>query len=200
MLQPNRRQLLVGAMFALVEPPLEARAQPPEGTEVEAWMDAWMNEKRATVGTLHLSRFVEPVYFLIKPTAWLPDAGQTRLRPVNVPTGFVTDFASIPRAFWSMLRPDGEYTHPAIVHDYLYWMQTTSREDADEIFRIMMEDFSIPAATAATIHAAVRAFGGTAWDSNVNLKAAGEKRILKRFPDDPRTTWKHWKQRLDVFE
>src|SRR5262249_26219157 len=123
-----------------------------------------------------------------------------RYRSVNVPIGFVTDFASIPRIFWSLLRPDGRYTHPAIVHDYLYWTQTTSREDADEIFRIMMEDFSIGTVIITTIHSAVRLAGGMAWDSNAKLRAGGEKRILKRFPEDPRTTWEDWKRRPDVFE
>ena len=131
---------------------------------------------------------------------WLPDPGQKRYQAVKVPVGFVTDFASIPRVFWLLLRPDGSYTHPAIVHDYLYWTQTTSREDADDIFRIMMEDFSIEKATATTIHSAVRLFGEAAWDNNAKLRAAGEKRILKLFPEDPLTTWEDWKRRPDVFE
>jgi hypothetical protein len=162
-------------------------------------MDAWMSDQKATLGTLQLSRFVEPIYYLTKPTTWLPDKGQERLRPVNVPVGFVTDFASIPRAFWSALRPDGNYTHAAIVHDYLYWTQTTPREHADEILKIMMEDFSVAGATVAVIYSAVRTFGAAAWDQNMQLKAAGERRVLKLFPDDPLTTWKEWKRRQDVF-
>jgi Protein of unknown function (DUF1353) len=98
-----------------------------------------------------------------------------------------------------MLRPDGEYTHPAIMHDYLYWMQETTREAADEIFLIMMEDFSIGKATAATIYQAVRVGGGSAWDSNAEVKRKGEKRILKRFPEDPRTRWQDRKGLPDVF-
>ena len=49
-----------------------------------------------------------------------------------MPTGFVTDFASIPPIFYSVLRPDGEYAYAAVIHDYLYWTQTRPREDADE--------------------------------------------------------------------
>ena len=42
-------------------------------------------------------------------------------------------------------------------------------------------------------------FGPSAWRSNAKLKAEGEKRILKQFPDDPRTRWADWKKRPDVF-
>ena len=39
---------------------------------------------------------------------------------VVVPAGFATDFASVPRAFWRLLPPFGEYMLAAVVHDYLY--------------------------------------------------------------------------------
>jgi hypothetical protein len=37
--------------------------------------------------------------------------------------GFVTDFASIPRPFWSLLPTWGQYGPASIVHDFLYWDQ-----------------------------------------------------------------------------
>lgn len=40
-------------------------------------------------------------------------------RYVDVPTGFLTDGASIPRVFWSILPPWGEYGQAAALHDYL---------------------------------------------------------------------------------
>jgi hypothetical protein len=39
---------------------------------------------------------------------------------VVVPEGFVTDFASIPRLFWSIAPPYGWYAEAAVVHDLLY--------------------------------------------------------------------------------
>jgi hypothetical protein len=39
----------------------------------------------------------------------------------------------------------------------------------------------------------VKTFGGLAWQSNAKLKAAGEKRLLTKFPEDPTLTWKQWK-------
>src|SRR5262245_22776830 len=52
---------------------------------------------------------------------------------IVVPDGFVTDFASIPRAFWTIYPRTGRYQWAAVVHDYLYWEQTLSREEADHI-------------------------------------------------------------------
>ncbi|ECG8634089.1 DUF1353 domain-containing protein, partial [Salmonella enterica subsp. salamae] len=39
---------------------------------------------------------------------------------IEVPAGFVTDLATIPRIFWSLMPPDGKYAKAAIIHDYLY--------------------------------------------------------------------------------
>ncbi len=176
-------------------------AEPQSGkVTVEAWMSAWMNDtERTPKGVLFLSRFVEPIYFLRQPIVWEPTSEQRQYKAVRVPTGFVTDLASIPRVFWSLLRPDGAYTYPAIVHDYLYWQQPCARETADMILRFGMEDFGIGRLTIETIFNAVRLGGAGSWSENQKLKAAGERRILKVFPSDPRTKWAAWKKRRDVF-
>jgi len=164
----------------------------------EEWLDTLM-EKKALLGALHMSRFVEWIYFLTKPIGWKPNSDQGNFQRVDVPTGFVTDFASIPRPFWSLLPPDGKYTYPAIVHDYLYWTQTQPRDVADEILKFGMQDLKISALTVGTIYSAVRAFGGAAWNGNAQLKKQGEKRFLKRSPDDATTRWQDWKKLPDVF-
>jgi hypothetical protein len=168
---------------------------------IEEWMNEWMNSaNRGEEGALYLSRFVEPIYFLTKTITWTPNADQRGYQPVTVPVGFVTDLASIPRVFWSLLRPDGEYTYPAIIHDYMYWTQARPRETADMIFKLGMQDFGVSPATIATIYNAVRAGGGSSWDDNRRLQRAGERRVLKVFPDNPRARWADWKKRPDVFE
>jgi hypothetical protein len=206
----SRREFLLGLSGWMIGswiavPPL-AQAQPsvsePYGDRAaaELWMDEWMSEKKAAGGVLHLSRFADPVYFLISEIGWMPNPDQANAyTTVRVPVGFVTDFASIPRAFWSILRPDGLYTYPAIVHDYLYWEQTTSREVADQILRFGMEDFKVDPITIGTIYAAVRAGGGFAWENNKRMKEAGGKRILRRFPEDPTIRWSQWRTDPSVF-
>lgn len=172
------------------------------------WMLKWISDEekrrpylqKAPRGALHMGRFADPFYYLVNTIGWDPEVSQARrYQPVRVPIGFVTDFASIPRVFWSILRPDGMYSYAAIIHDYLYWEQFLSREISDEILKMCMEDFKVDSSTVATIYAGVRIGGKFAWDENSRLRAAGEKRVLKLFPTDPTVRWSEWKIRSDVF-
>lgn len=173
----------------------------------DQWMRTWIAEAKATSsagneapsGPLYIGRFADPVYFITQQIGWDPNPGQLGFSPVRVPVGFVTDFASIPRVFWSSLRPDGLYAYAAIIHDYLYWEQTLSREQSDAAFKACMEDFKISAATVWAVHIGVRLGGKAAWKENARKKAAGEKRVLKNFPTDPTVRWDEWRGRSDVF-
>lgn len=167
---------------------------------VAKWLDTWNETHKAVKGALILGRFADPIYFLRSPITWVPNKGQEQLPTVTVPVGFVTDLASIPRTFWSLLRPDGLYAYAAIVHDYLYWTQSSTKEAADLVFKSGMEDFKVDPLTVNAIYEAVHLFGAPAWEQNKKLKLGGERRILKRFPDDPTITWESYKKRLDVFD
>jgi hypothetical protein len=203
----SRRNFVAAAASvfgAAVLDPAYPQAQPPadyaDVPAADRWIKSWADHKRALLGALNLFRFADPTYAVLKEITWTPNAPQQPdYKPVAVPPGFVTDLASIPRVFWSALRPDGDYAYAAIVHDFLYWMQPVPRERADEIFRLAMQDLGVGSATVEVIHAAVRGGGGGAWTNNARLKASGEKRILKRFPDDPTVRWEVWKQTPDVF-
>jgi hypothetical protein len=161
--------------------------------QIDHWMKGWMT--RGYQGPLILSRFVDPIYFLYSPIKWLPPKTihDPQLSAFTVPKGFVTDLASIPRIFWSALRPDGNYAYSAILHDYLYWTQSRPREAADTILRESMTDFHVSPATIATIYEAVRLGGQKSWDQNQRLKSQGENRMLTVFPDDPTLSWATWK-------
>lgn len=201
----NRRAFLGYAALPVVLPialqtvAAHAQTASPDPTAMEHWMRTWM-ENKALGGRLYLSRFVEPVYFLLEPIAWKPNPGSQALPMVEVPRGFVTDFASIPRIFWSLLRPDGEYAHATVIHDYLYWSQTLPKPVADSVFKAAMEDLNVAPATVVTLYNAVKLLGDQAWQENAQLKSQGEKRILKRFPDEPTARWADWKTRPDVLQ
>lgn len=173
----------------------------------DQWMSTWIADAKATSnagneapdGPLYVGRFADPVYFITQQIGWDPNSRQSGFNPVRVPIGFVTDFASVPRVFWSSLRPDGLYAYAAVIHDYLYWEQMVSRKLSDAILKACMEDFDIDAATVWTVHTAVRLRGRAAWTENARRKAEGEKRILKAFPTDPTVRWNEWKRRSDVF-
>lgn len=139
-------------------------------------------------------------YYYVKdsPLQWKPNPGQPH-KDVIVPIGFVTDLASIPRFLWTTVRPEGRYAYAAMVHDYLYWTQDRSREEADEIFRIAMGDSKVDGWKITAIYQLVRMAGQSAWDNNRKLKEQGEKRILKKFPTDFTESWSSWKKKPDVF-
>lgn len=135
---------------------------------------------------------------------WVPDAsdGPDVIR-VDVPKGFVTDLASVPSYLWTLLNKTGRYGNAAIYHDWLYWKQQelpdNTRAVADGVFERAMNDMGVDDFTRNLIWAGVRVFGGSYWDDNTRAKAAGERRVLKRFPDSPTITWEDWRQRPDVY-
>lgn len=213
----NRREAIVlmtaavtgvSSLMALAEEQLSG-GEFADSLAADRWMQSWIETTRlkdpsaakAPNGALHVGRFADPVYFLTSVIGWDPEAKDAgAFQPVRVPIGFVTDFASIPRVFWSIMRPDGLYSYAAIIHDYLYWEQFLSRSESDSILKICMEDFRIDPATIATVYNGVRLGGGFAWGSNAEKKASGERRILKRFPEDPTIRWDEWKKLPDVFK
>lgn len=133
--------------------------------------------------------------------SWGPNTGGDLVKiEVTVPEGFVTDLASIPRAFWSIRRPEGRHAFAAVVHDYLYWTQIKTREESDNIFRQAMLDSKLDKAEVEILYQAVRRFGSSAWEGNKKLKAAGEKRLLKVLPTDYTTSWSDWKKLPGVFQ
>lgn len=147
-----------------------------------------------------LTPFGDWDYYFVKggPIIWRPNPGQT-FRTVNVPEGFVSDLASVPRLFWEVMRPEGRYAYAAVVHDYLYWSQDRSKEEADQIFWFALEDSKVDATTISALYTAVDILGRSAWDKNRKLKGGGERRILKKFPTDFTTSWAEWKSNPAVF-
>jgi len=97
---------------------------------------------------------------------------------VKVRTGFMTDFASIPRLLWIFLPRWGKYGNAAVVHDWLYWTQKRPRKDADGIMLEGMAVLKVPAWQKYSIYIAVRAFGWLAWKRNQWDIEAGFKRVL----------------------
>jgi hypothetical protein len=178
---------------------------PRSTTESELWIEGAREQIRKNPtkdieGLLQLARFLDPVYVLTASTKWKAKYSDLKqYQEVIVPRGFVTDLASIPRIFFTALRPDGVYCHAAIIHDYLYWEQKRPREEADDIFEAAMKDTNVPSIQLIPIINMVRAFGKSAWEKNMSLRLQGEKRILKEFPKNATTLWTDWKKNSNVF-
>lgn len=82
---------------------------------------------------------------------------------ITIPAGFITDFASIPRVFWSILPPVGNYAAAALVHDYLYGNGISlgmKRKFCDEMLLEGMRALKVSRAVRYVMYCAVRVFGG----------------------------------------
>lgn len=82
---------------------------------------------------------------------------------IEVPKGFITDFASVPRIFWIFFPPDGIYTAAAVVHDYLYNVKVLDRKTSDGIFLEAMKVLEAKFYTRYPMYLAVRLFGWIPW-------------------------------------
>lgn len=96
---------------------------------------------------------------------------------IIVPSGYLTDGASVPRVFWSLIPPWGRYGAAAIVHDYLcdgnpirrystnvnnvrvYGNYYPNRKEANKIFNQAMKVLKVPRFTRWTMYTAVRIYG-----------------------------------------
>ena len=83
---------------------------------------------------------------------------------IKVPKGFITDFASIPRIFWSIIgNPWGQYGKAAVIHDYLYHTQIYTRSRSDRIFLEAMQVLGVSWWRRRTMWFAVRIGAGWIW-------------------------------------
>ena len=78
---------------------------------------------------------------------------------IEVPVGFVTDFASTPRFMWGIFPPHGPWAYAAIVHDYLYGEGRKPRKECDRIFLEAMKVLGVSLTTRVLMYLAVRLFG-----------------------------------------
>ena len=86
---------------------------------------------------------------------------------VTVPKGFITDLASIPRWYWSIISPArSDLILGAIVHDYLYSCHhEMTRKNADAILYNLLIANGVDEYTAKKFYLAVRVFGSSHYGS-----------------------------------
>ena len=92
-------------------------------------------------------------------------------RPVVVPGGFETDFASVPRILWAVIPPWGKYSAAAVAHDWLYHKGKFSRWTCDAFFREHMAQLGVRRGTRWLMWAGVRLGGWVAWRSHRRREA-----------------------------
>jgi hypothetical protein len=90
---------------------------------------------------------------------------------IEVPTGFVTDFASVPRLPFVYLAAGGKGAKAAVLHDWLYSKQY-DREVADHILFEALVACGYSSFLADCFYAAVRFGGASHYDAPNNPQPA----------------------------
>ena len=89
---------------------------------------------------------------------------------ITVKSGFNTDGASIPKAFWSVLSSpfDGALTYGAVIHDGLYTKMQLPRKECDKLLREMAIEKGYNKIKTFLVYCAVRMFGGSHWKKDTS--------------------------------
>lgn len=91
-------------------------------------------------------------------------------KTIVVPTGFVTDFASVPRLPVTYALAGDTAHKAAVVHDWLYSTGDFARNLADKVLKEAALTEGVPAWRAWLIYAGVRLGGGIFYGKDKNEK------------------------------
>jgi hypothetical protein len=90
---------------------------------------------------------------------------RTETEQIMVPRGFRTDYASVPRALWSLIPPTGQYTKAAVLHDWLYYVGWRTRAECDAMFLRAMQVLGVNPMLARLMYLGVRCGGWVGWNA-----------------------------------
>ena len=168
----------------------------PQGTINGTCVDACRDEHRVAPP----SPGVRPsgnnrAFILLEPMTYMIGTSGVR---ITVPSGFVTDYASIPERLWSIYSPHDQYSRAAIVHDYLYWSQLCTRAQADNLLMIAMKESDVPEKTRQIVYSGVHLFGKASWIDNQEQRMAKLPKVvpLDRRDFPPNWSWEMYRQYL----
>jgi hypothetical protein len=82
---------------------------------------------------------------------------------ITVPIGFITDGASVPRIFQSVIPRWGTYGKAAILHDFLYRDKAFARCRCDAIMKDAMNTLQVSKWQKFIIYTSIRVFGWGSW-------------------------------------
>jgi len=101
---------------------------------------------------------------ILLPKKWWQKPRYRLLKPMEcagfeVPAGFISDGATVPRILWPLFPPVGKYLKATLVHDYLLTQNPHDRKTADLAFRQCLHSLGIARWRANIMFYAVRGFG-----------------------------------------
>jgi hypothetical protein len=103
-------------------------------------------------------------WVVLTPGEWASAELQT-----TIPTGFVSDLASIPWFLRGLLDVNGKSRLPALLHDWLYCGRWTERSFADQMLDLALMDYGESETVAATYYAGVHSFGWIYWNRRARM-------------------------------
>ena len=114
--------------------------------------------------------------FEVSVTTRIQDKGPEITYSMEIPAGFVTDFASVrPRRLWRYMPPvSGRHARAALAHNYLFVEQRCFKDgvmtalqqlEADWIFRHIMLEDEVTTLLAKAAYSFVRAFARGEWEN-----------------------------------
>jgi hypothetical protein len=131
-------------------------------------------------------------FVLIEPFKYQPPNSS---EAIVVPAGFVTDFASIPDPMKMFFGPS-VHDLPALVHDFLYWRQSCTREQADKVFYQALDYFGVSKVRRKLIEWGLGLRGEKAYRTNASDRNARLPRIVPNYNSIPVTTWAVYRRQL----
>ena len=97
---------------------------------------------------------------------------------ITVPAGFVTELSSLPKGLrWWDGKTDPSMA-PAVLHDYLYWYQPCTQDEADAVMVRAMGALGASQPKAVAAFQAVSNAGSTAFKKNGERRRSGEVRTF----------------------
>jgi len=82
---------------------------------------------------------------------------------ITVPEKFITDFASVPRIFWSIVSPIDTHANAAVVHDWMYQTYYAPKARCEWIFDEALGVLDVPEWKRICLHRSVYYFGWKTW-------------------------------------
>lgn len=148
------------------------------------------------VSNLSLKPFFDGIHYRLEQEYWYEVNGYI----IKVPKGFITDFASVPRAFWTIFPPFGRYTPSAVVHDFLYSQYNETginRTLADRIFLCIMKELGVGIIKRNVMYRAVRMFGEMSWKSKLSNEGYRDTAIIDK-TDEANIYYQAWYKQLGL--
>ena len=90
---------------------------------------------------------------------------------ITVPAGFVTELSSVPKDLRGAVAP-------AVLHDYLYWYQPCTQEEADAVMYSALAAVGASRSTAAAAVQAIAKTGPAAFKKYQERRRSGEVRTF----------------------